>query len=97
MFETYYPESAGQDEAAERYRDVPLGVEAAWPPPDEAGAPRQPAVFQMKSSFIASLLAVMLLAAAAANAYGPRDINEGAALPGTSYGTVETCTGIELS
>jgi hypothetical protein len=31
MFETYYPERAEQPESADRYRDVPLGVEAAWP------------------------------------------------------------------
>ena len=32
MFETYYPEPAEWQQAAERYSDVPLGVEAAWPP-----------------------------------------------------------------
>jgi len=35
VFETYYPEGAEPQEAGERYRDVPLGVEAAWPPPEE--------------------------------------------------------------
>jgi hypothetical protein len=36
MFETYYP-CADRDErpeATDRYCDVPLGVEAAWPPDD---------------------------------------------------------------
>ncbi|HEX6690964.1 MAG TPA: hypothetical protein VF110_07455 [Burkholderiales bacterium] len=36
MFETYYP-CADRDERPEttdRYCDVPLGVEAAWPPDD---------------------------------------------------------------
>ena len=31
MFETYYPVRTELPEAADRYRDTPLGVEAAWP------------------------------------------------------------------
>ena len=31
MFEDHYPERTKPQEAADRYRDVPLGVEAAWP------------------------------------------------------------------
>ena len=32
MFETYYSEHTELPEAVDRYRDVPLGVEAAWCP-----------------------------------------------------------------
>jgi len=32
MFETYYSEHTELPEAVDRYRDVPLGVEAAWRP-----------------------------------------------------------------
>jgi hypothetical protein len=35
VFETYYPEGAEPQGAAERYSDIPLGVEAAWPPPED--------------------------------------------------------------
>lgn len=49
MFETYYPESAEPQEAAERYSDIPLGVEAAWPPPEEA-LDGQAAQFHWKSA-----------------------------------------------
>ena len=49
MFETYYPERTELPEAADRYRDTPLGVEAAWPPTAEAADERQPAMFEMKS------------------------------------------------
>jgi len=35
MFETYYPVRTELPEAADRYRDTPLGVEAAWRPCEE--------------------------------------------------------------
>jgi hypothetical protein len=37
MFETEYPEHARQAEEPDRYRDVPLGVEAAWPARVDSG------------------------------------------------------------
>jgi hypothetical protein len=46
VFETYYPEPAERQQAAERYSDIPLGVEAAWPPheePAEASSESRPA------------------------------------------------------
>ncbi len=33
MFEDFQPEGFEPQPAADRYRDIPLGVEAAWPAP----------------------------------------------------------------
>jgi hypothetical protein len=40
MFEDFYPECAASQEQPERYSDVPLGVEAAWPSPAETADER---------------------------------------------------------